>query len=77
MSKCKKYVKGGGINPFWVMEQQGKYDDIPSNTKGGSNANINININIGDFHFDGGFEFGKRNPQNDLKMAIKKVTKDS
>ena len=27
MSKCKKYVKGGGINPFWVMEQMGKYDE--------------------------------------------------
>ena len=35
MSKCKKYVKGGGINPFWVMEQQGKYDK-PSNDFNGS-----------------------------------------
>lgn len=72
MSKCKKYVKGGGINPFWVMEQQGKYD-TPSNNK----TSINIDINIGGFHFDGGFNFTKNDPQNDLEIAIKKVTKDS
>ena len=76
MSKCKKYVKGGGINPFWVMEQQGKYDK-PSNDFNGSSAAINININIGDFHLDGGFNFDKKNPQNDLEMDIRKVTKDS
>ena len=53
-----------------------KYDK-PSNDFNGSSAAINININIGDFHLDGGFNFDKKNPQNDLEMAIRKVTKDS
>ena len=74
MSKCKKYVKGGGINPFWVMEQMGKYDNKESNSK--NSINFNINIDIGNFHINGTFGYDNEKP-NDKKLAIKRVSKHS
>lgn len=74
MSKCKKYVKGGGINPFWVMEQMGKYDNKETDSK--NSINFNINIDIGDFHINGTFGYGNEKP-NDKKLAIKRVSKHS
>ena len=76
MSKCKKYVKGGGINPFWVMEQMGKYDEDKSDY-GNNGMNLNININIGDLHINGSFEYDKKKPNNNKILAIKKVSEDS
>ena len=55
MSKCKKYVKGGGINPFWVMEQMGKYDNKETDSE--NSINFNINIDIGNFHINGTFGY--------------------
>ena len=75
MSKCKKYVKGGGINPFWVMEQMGKYDEDKSDY-GNNGMNLNININIGDLHINGSFGYDNEKP-NDKKLAIKRVSKHS
>lgn len=76
MSKCKKYVKGGGINPFWVMEQMGKYDEDKSDY-GNNGMNLNININIGDLHINGSFEYDKKKPNSNKNLAIKKVSEDS
>ena len=61
MSKCKKYVKGGGINPFWLMDQMEEHErkkygitnGASSSTSTSNNSiNINININIGDCDLD-------------------------
>lgn len=71
MSKCKKYVTGGSINPFWIAEQQEKNNDC--------DVSVSININIGNDHdnyLEGMFQFLKRHKNDtpdDLELAIKVV----
>ena len=46
MSKYEneKYIKGGNLNPFWILEQQYKYEDKENSAE--ININIAINNNI-------------------------------
>ena len=46
MSKYEneKHIKGGNLNPFWILEQQYKYEDKENSAE--ININIAINNNI-------------------------------
>ena len=70
MSKNKKYVNGGSINPFWITEQQQKRlkdNDV--------SISINLGINNDDDFLEAAFQFLKRhnNSPEDLELAIKVI----
>lgn len=76
MSKCNEYIKGGGVNPFWVMDRMEERHKEKYGNDYGSDTSINININIGDLHIDGSFS-NKKKPETYTDLVIKKVSKDS
>ena len=74
MSRNKKYVNGGSINPFWITEQQQKRlkdNDV--------SISINLGINNDDDFLEAAFQFLKRhnNSPEDLELAIKVIEANS
>ena len=74
MSKYKKYVNGGSINPFWITEQQQKRlkdNDV--------SISINLGINNDDDFLEAAFQFLKRHKDSpdDLELAIKVIKANS
>ena len=74
MSRNKKYVNGGSINPFWITEQQQKRlkDNHVS-------ISINLGINNDDDFLEAAFQFLKRHKDSpdDLELAIKVIKANS
>ena len=82
MSKYKKYVTGGGVNPFWILEQLEKSEARKycnsSRNDNNSGINVSININFGSDGLNGSVNFSKSKPDSNLEMAIKRTDeKDS
>ena len=76
MSKYKKYTTGGGVNPFWILEQQKK--NRTGSYSNSSSINVSININFGSDGLNGSVNFSKSKPDSNLEMAIKRTDeKDS
>lgn len=77
MSKYKKYVNGGSINPFWIAEQERKFKDAECNR----DISISVNLDIGDdYNFlEAAFQFLKRHNDSpeDLELAIKVIKANS
>lgn len=75
MSKYKKYVNGGSINPFWITEQEEK-------RLKDSSISVSINLGIGnedDNFLEAAFQFLKRHKDSpdDLELAIKVIKANS
>ncbi len=71
MSKFKKYIKGGSINPFWVREQMGEFDDNNNSCNTSSNISISISISTGN-DYDQQFEFLKEHSNSPEDLALAK-----
>lgn len=77
MSKYKKYVNGGSINPFWIAEQERKFKEAECNR----DISISVNSDIGDDDnfLEAAFQFLKRHNDSpeDLELAIKVIKANS
>lgn len=77
MSKYKKYVNGGSINPFWIAEQERKFKEAECNR----DISISANLDIGDDDnfLEAAFQFLKRHNDSpeDLELAIKVIKANS
>ena len=67
MSKYKKYVTGGGVNPFWILEHLEKSEarkccNSSRNDNKNSGINVSININFGSDGLNGSVNFSKSKP---------------
>ena len=76
MSKYKKYVNGGSINPFWIAEQERKFKEAECNR---DISSVNLDIGDDDNFLEAAFQFLKRHNDSpeDLELAIKVIKANS
>ena len=77
MSKYKKYVNGGSINPFWIAEQERKFEEAECNR----NISISVTLDIekDDNCLEAAFQLLKRHNDSpeDLELGIKVIEANS